>query len=243
MMQDSKKEDILGWESFWKENPTGFNATMAQSTLFFAKTLADQYPIAPEDHFLDIGCGPGFLISYLKGKCEVIHGTDISEKYIEIAKEQFKDEQGISFTVSKAYDFKNYQELIVSYQINRVIMLSVLQYYKSEAEVKNLVLAMKEIAHLKKFTCLLADIIPTQHSTIGDIFNIVKHAIMRGYTLKFVKFLCYAVFSDYRKIKKNGLLQVDETFFLNLKDELNLDIEIVKDLTIHTGRYSVLIHF
>jgi cyclopropane fatty-acyl-phospholipid synthase-like methyltransferase len=231
------------WESFWKENPTGFNSTMAQSTLFFAQQLDEQYPISINDHFLDIGCGPGFLMAYLKDRCELVHGTDISEKYIEICKQQFVSAQNVSVSLSKVYDFEAYDQLIIDQKINRVVMLSVLQYYNNETAVRDLIIALKKTAEIQQFTCLLADIIPTQHSTFGDIFSIIKHAIRKGYTLKFARFLAYAIFSDYRKIKKNGLLQIDESFFTNLSIELKVDIKIVRNLTLHSGRYSVLINF
>lgn len=231
------------WELFWKDNPTGFNETMAQSTLFFAKNLDEVLPIKPTDRFLDIGCGPGFLINDLRNKCEFIHGTDISEKYITGCKAKYVKNRNVSFSVSEAYDYETYQKLIVDHQINRVVLLSVLQYYTNENEVRNLLLALKAVAQQQQFSCLLADVIPTKHSTVSDIFSIVKHAVKRGYTLKFVKFLTYALFSDYRKIKKNGLLQIDESFFTSWAAELNVDIKIIKDLTLHTGRYSVLITF
>jgi hypothetical protein len=121
--------------------------------------------------------------------------------------------------------------------------MSVLQYYNSEKDVRDLIISLKETAKGQKFTCLLADIIPIKHSILGDITNILKHAIKKGYILKFVKFLGFALFSDYRKFKKNGLLQIDESFFTDLSKELMVDIKIIKDLTLHTGRYSVLINF
>ena len=235
--------ELSNWESFWKENPTGFNETMAQSTLFFAKNLDERYPVQPHDHFLDLGCGPGFFITYLKDKCELIHGTDISDQYITACEKQFADYANVSFSVTKAYDYKAYCNLIIEHKINRVVMLSVLQYYKNVDEVKNLILSLQSAAKQQRFNCLLADIIPSKHAAWSDIINIIKHSIKRGYTFKFMKFLFYAVFSDYRKIKRNGLLQIDESFFVALGAELGVDISIVKDLTLHTGRYSVFIDF
>ncbi|MDQ7948295.1 MAG: class I SAM-dependent methyltransferase [Pedobacter sp.] len=231
------------WETFWKENPVGFNATMVQSTLFFAKNLAHELPIQADDRILDIGCGPGYLIDDLKGKCAHIHGTDISEKYIAICSEKYATEPEITLSVSKAYDYGHYEKIIVEQRINRVIMLSVLQYYQNKADVRRLILSLKETAAKQKFSCLLADIIPVKHSAIDDILSIIKHAIKKGYTLKFVRFLMYAIFSDYRKMKKNGLLQLDELFFMDLAKEENLQIEVIKNLTLHTSRYSILINF
>ena len=237
------KRENSTWESFWKENPIGFNSTMSQATLFFSQQLEKLLPSKPSDRFLDIGCGPGFFIDAIKDKCEFVHGTDISEKYIQQCKQQYAQYPNISFSVTKAYDHEKYHQLIVDNQISKLLMLSILQYYKSEVAVKELILSLNNTAKHQKFICLLADIIPTDHSTLGDILSIVKHAVKKGYTLKFFRFLIFAVFSDYRKTKKNGMLQIDRSFFYNVAKELELKIEIVNDLTIHSGRYSVLIHF
>lgn len=238
-----KTHQTHSWETFWKENPVGFNSTMAQSTLFFARNLIQTMPIDQGDHVLDIGCGPGFLIDYLIGKCELIHGTDISESYISICREKYTQNPEVSLSVTKAYDYRAYQELITEKKITKVVLLSILQYYRNEQEVANLILSLKEISGKQKLSCLLADIIPVKHSTLDDIFSIIRHALKKGYTLKFIKFLTYAVLSDYRKVKKNGLLQVDESFFRKLAEEHHLDIQIIKNLTLHTSRYSVLITF
>jgi cyclopropane fatty-acyl-phospholipid synthase-like methyltransferase len=236
-------ETSSSWESFWKDNPTGFNDTMAKSTLFFAQRLNQMFPISNHDYILDIGCGPGFLITYLKDKCELAYGTDISEKYIEICKKEFAAYGNIDFNITKPYDYEAYDKIIIENQINRVILLSVLQYYKNTDEVRNLIENFKKTAQQQPFSCLLADIIPTQHSTFGDIFSIIKHAFKNGYTLKFMKFLVYAMFSDYRRIKKNGFLQIEENFFTTLAQELNINLKIIKNITMHSGRYSVLIDF
>ncbi len=240
---DNLQQTNSTWESFWKENPTGFNATMEKSTLFFAQRLNQEYPIKSSDRFLDIGCGPGFLIKYLKNKCSLAYGTDISEKYIEICAAEFAKDKNTAFSVTKVYDYEAYHQLIIENKVSRVVLLSILQYYSSKTDVRNLIESLRKTAINQRFSCLLADIIPTHHSTIGDIFSIIKHAIRNGYTFKFIKFLSYAVFSDYRKIKKNGFLQIEEAFFTELAQELKLELKIIKNLTMHTGRYSVLIEF
>lgn len=231
------------WESFWKENPIGFNSTMSQATLYFSQQLEKVLPSKSSDRFLDIGCGPGFFIDAIKDKCEFVHGTDISEKYIQQCREQYAQYPNINFSVTKAYDYEKYHQLIIYNRINKLLMLSILQYYKSEADVKELILSLNNTAKHQKFIGVLADIIPTDHSTLGDILSITKHAVKKGYTLKFFRFLIFAVFSDYRTIKKNGMLQIDKSFFNNIAKELELKIEIVNDLTLHSGRYSVLIYF
>ncbi|RXM38941.1 hypothetical protein BOQ62_14760 [Chryseobacterium sp. CH21] len=231
------------WESFWKKNPTGFDSIMKQATLYFAKTLNKKYPIQPDDHILDLGCGPGFLIDYLKDKCELIHGIDISEKYIEICKEQYKDQKNLSISVNNSYDHDGYNQIIVEKKINKVIMLSVLQYYKDLDEVRNLILYLKKVSGQQSFRCILADIIPENNSVIADLKSIIKNSVGKGHTIDFIKFLFYVFFSDYRNTKKNGMLHINESFFTNLGQELDLKVQIVKNLTVHSGRYSVIIDY
>lgn len=48
---------------------------------------------------LDIGCGPGLYANVLRKRGAEVHGIDISEKEIEIAKQHYK---GIDFRVSSA---------------------------------------------------------------------------------------------------------------------------------------------
>ncbi len=237
------KSENSTWESFWKENPIGFNSTMAQATLYFSQQLEKVLPSKLSDRFLDIGCGPGFFIDAIKQKCEFVHGTDISEKYIQLCKERYGQYPNVSFSVTKAYDYEKYHQLIIDNKINKLLILSMLQYYKSEADVAALILSLNNTSKHQKFTCLLADIIPTKHSALNDILSIIKHAVKNGYTLKFLRFLMFAVFSDYRKIKKNGMLQIDKSFFYNIAKDLDLKIEVVNNLTLHSGRYSVLIYF
>jgi SAM-dependent methyltransferase len=216
---------------------------MSKATLFFSQQLEKVLPLKLSDRFLDIGCGPGFFIDAIKDKCELVHGTDISEKYIQLCKQQYAQYPNISFSVTKPYDYEKYHQLIIDNKINKLLMLSILQYYKTEADVKTLISSLNNTSKYQKFIGVLADIIPKNHSTLGDILSITKHAVKKGYTLKFFRFLLFAVFSDYRKTKKNGMLQIDRSFFNSIANELGLKIEFVNDLTIHSGRYSVLIYF
>jgi len=236
-------KQVNNWELFWKKNPIGFNAVMFQSTLFFSQQFEKKFPIKSTDNLLDIGCGPGFFIDYVKTKFGNIHGIDISENYIDLCKNNFKDFKSLKFSVSKPYDYKAYHQQITENKINKVLILSVLQYYNSLVDVKNLIVELKKTASQQKFTCLLADISPQNHSAVSDVLDLVKHSFKKGYLYKFAEFIFYVLFSDYSKTKKIGILEIDSSFFDDLAQELDLDIKIIKNLTVHTTRYSVLITF
>lgn len=237
------KTEKLDWEGFWKNSPNQFNDTMYQSTKYFAERYKQEFPLTNNDRVLDIGCGPGFLIQLIKDECGQIVGTDISGTYIAEAKQTFANDPKVVLKHSKPYDFYFYGSLIQKHQINKVVVLSILQYYENESKIVELVKALKAQAKLQPFSLLLADIIPTKHSAVSDIKDIVSHATKKGYVFKFFKFLFYAVFSDYRKTKKLGMLTVDPSFFVSLGKELEINIQIIQKLTLHSGRYSVLINF
>lgn len=232
-----------GWEDYWKESPSGFNEIMYQSTVYFGSQLVKHFPVVTSDSILDYGCGPGFLVDYLEKTNARIHGMDISETYIKMCNEKFKANQNLSFSVTKSYDFEELRKVIVEKKINKVIILSILQYYQTHEQVEELVLFLQKIAKEQPFTCILADIIPKNHQFIADVMNLVKNALKDGYSLKFVKFIFFALFSDYRKVKKNGFLTIDYPFFENLGEKNNIKMEKVNDLTIHSSRYNVVVSF
>lgn len=231
------------WTNYWQTNPEGFNDIMNLSTKYFADKLYDKYPLIKNDRVLDIGCGPGFLFNEIVKKVELFVGTDISDNYIKVCNSSSSITPNTHFLVSDAYDFETYGKLILEYRINKVIMLSVLQYYQNTEMIIKLISHFKEISRHQKFTFLIADIIPENHSVLGDVASISYNSIKKNYAFKFIKFICYALFSDYRKIKKSGLLKIKPEFFVKLADDLNVKITVVKNITIHSGRYSVLLDF
>ena len=232
-----------GWEDYWKDSPAGFNEIMYQSTVYFGNQLVKNFPVSTSDSILDYGCGPGFLVDYLEKTNARIHGMDISETYIKMCQEKFKANQNLSFSVTKSYDFEELRRIIIEKKVNKVIILSILQYYQTHEQVEELVLSLQKIAKEQPFTCILADIIPENHQFLADVMNLVKNALKDGYSLKFVNFILFALFSDYRKVKKNGFLTIDYPFFENLGKKNNIKMEKIDDLTIHSSRYNVLMSF
>jgi SAM-dependent methyltransferase len=232
-----------GWSNFWKSSPAGFNDMMYLATSSFSKSFKKKFPLLATDRVLDIGCGPGFFIDKIKDEIQFGCGIDISEKYIEICKQNFKQNNNLSFFSAEAYADDFYKKIITENKINRVVMLSVLQYYQNTNQVKDFLLSLKEINNNQKFSVLIADIIPTNHSFFADIKSILSYAIKSGYIIRFFKFILFALFSNYRIAKKQGFLNVDPAFFTQLGKAYSLDISIVNNLTIHSSRYSVLINF
>ena len=49
--------------------------------------IVDVFSLAPGDRILDVGCGPGRHANELARRGMVVHGIDISERFVEIARE------------------------------------------------------------------------------------------------------------------------------------------------------------
>ena len=50
-----------------------------------------------QDVILDIGCGPGYLATFLKDRVKEIHCVDTSQDYVERCKERFIESLGIQW--------------------------------------------------------------------------------------------------------------------------------------------------
>lgn len=232
-----------GWGEYWKNNPAGFNDIMRQSTIFFAKRYLKLKPLDSNDTILDYGCGPGYLIDYLKKTDATFHGMDISEIYIKSCIEEFKENGNITFSKTNSYDFGELESVIIDKKIKSVVILSILQYYQKMANVENLLKSLKKVAVHQPFDCVIADIIPSDHSFLKDVGSIIKNAVKDHYTIKFIKFIFYALLSDYRKAKKNGFLIIDFSDLETICKRENIQIKKIENLTIHSSRYSVQLKF
>lgn len=120
----------------------------------------NKYLISPDNNILDLGCGSGLLIEYLKSLnlfYKNIYGIDFSIRLIEMAREKgefsilgdiinlpYKDNSFnsiISFTVLRVYP--DYEEMILK-EINRVLVkhgyfaVSILENRYDESFLDNL---------------------------------------------------------------------------------------------------------
>lgn len=229
------------WANFWTSNPAGFNTVMSQATHFFATQLEKEWPVLSSDRIMDLGCGPGFLEDQISGKAEKVLGIDISETYVNSCKS--KGYPDTEFLTVKPFDNETYVNLVKVNRINKVIMLSVLQYYANEQDVKTFLAALAPVGCTQPLSLLIADVIPKQHSFLQDFKSLLSYAVRKRYLFSLFRFMVYVVFSKYRKLNKQGILELDPNFFIQLGLELNIKVDIKKNLTIHSERYSVLLDF
>ena len=230
------------WSSFWQQNPSGFDKVMLEATKAFAKRLSNKKLINQNDVLLDYGCGPGFLIENLNANnAKKICGADISAFYIDKCKEKFADSNKYRFEVINSDNFDVLKDLIQQEKINKVIVLSVLQYFQDENKVKALLDSMLSLN--SDIDCIVADVISSENNALKDVYSVFMQSLKNNYFISFLKFIKYAIFSNYSEVKKAGFLKIDKPFFDKYAAENNLSIHYFDDLTIHGSRYSALIKF
>ncbi len=230
------------WATFWQQNPSGFDQVMLEATKEFSKRLSEKKFLNHNDVMLDYGCGPGFFIETLNpNKAKKICGVDISEFYIHKCREKFSDSDKYRFDIINSENFDILKELIKQEKVNKVIILSVLQYFQNENKVKALLDSLLSLNI--EMDCLIADIITTDNNTLKDVYSVFVQSLKNKYFLSFLTFIKYIFLSDYSQVKKAGFLKIDKVFFNQYTTENNLVISYFDNLTIHKSRYSVLIKF
>ncbi len=243
MIELKKDIELKNWNVFWEKSPDGFNEIMQKSTAFVGKKLLDLKIVDSNSAILDFGCGPGFLVDCIKDSAKSIVGIDISEAYIDICKNKFKTNNNLSFEVIKPYDVTKLSEIIQNKNVDTIIILSTLQYYNTEKDVENLILSLKNASDNQKFSCIIADIIPKKHSFLSDVKDLILYSTKKGFLKILFRFILYTFNSEYSKYKKKGLLELDYSFFEKVAFENNITVTKMQQITIHSKRYSICLHF
>jgi 2-polyprenyl-3-methyl-5-hydroxy-6-metoxy-1,4-benzoquinol methylase len=139
----SKKAN--SWIDFWKsENIADEDVSRLNMEIFIQAT----YPIMKynnNDIILDIGSGYGHLSEALKSEVKEIYGIDISQKFLEICKKKYSQYDNLHF---RKLDPNNYTDFsfLNGHHFSKIVCLSVIQYYKNQDELENLIKSVKKIA-------------------------------------------------------------------------------------------------
>lgn len=232
------------WENFWKNHASNFDTVMYKATQCFAERYLKKFPIKAGDRLLDFGCGPGYFLQFIPKDISFVLGVDISQKYIDICKTTFKNNSNFSFEVNKVYQFEELKKNIAFHNINKIVVLSVFQYYPSTLEVEKFLDILNDQAFKdKKIELVIADILPPKHNLLKDVKDIAIYSLKNRYFFDFIKFAFHAVFSKYNAKDSTALLHISPLFFKTYAEKNGLNYKIINDLTLHSGRYSVQIDY
>lgn len=227
------------WVEFWqKENQ--FDDLMISNHSFFLSKIENIIHLSLNHRVLDIGSGPGHLSDAWHNRVSSIDGLDISKRYNEIARSKHADKPHIQFHDLDESDFFNFDRLN-NRQFDLVVIMSVLQYYKSFEDVKKLFIALKKIL-APDATILVCDVITSQ-TGFKEVFSVLFSALKSGKIWGTLKLFIGLLFSDYYKVRKqNGLLVVNEKIFVDFFTEIGRKAEVINEqVTLQKDRKSFLI--
>jgi ubiquinone/menaquinone biosynthesis C-methylase UbiE len=236
------RETANNWLTYWNEETIFTDADWRKNMEIFVRATDPMMNYTTDDIILDIGCGPGYLASFLKDRVKEIHGVDTSERYLEICGKKFAQDHNVFFY---KLDNDNYTDLsfLRTKKFSIIICLSVIQYYKSITDVEKLIEAVRGIA-LPGSRFLITDF-QTNTGTFSDVYGILKTGFKERFLCKALLFLFRARTSKYYKIRSSlGLLTLSVENLNELIDKLHLNAQILSmKLTVNENRKHLLITF
>ena len=229
------------WLDFWqKENE--FDDSMSMNYAYFLARVEKYIPLSKTQKVLDIGSGPGNLEDAWFNRVAEIHGLDISTRYNDIARSKHAAHPGIYFHDLHADDYLNFS-VVANQQFDVIIVMSVVQYYKSAADVETLLREIKRVA-APGAKALICDLM-VGGSVISDILSIVGRSLRQGQLLSMLRLLVRLRFSPYYTVRKeNGFLVLSRQEWLDIARRVGVKAHFVDEaLTLQQERMNLLIQF
>tara|TARA_B100000686_G_C16776790_1_gene968999 strand:- start:2011 stop:2727 length:717 start_codon:yes stop_codon:yes gene_type:complete len=228
------------WLNYWDQKNIWTKSYLwkKNNEIFFKKTL-DIFNYSENDKILDIGCGNGDFCEKVSNKVNQVYCLDTSREYIKICERRFANKKNVKVLKID----KNYTDLsfIKDSNFSIIIANSVVQYYKSQSEVVDLVKSVKSIAS-KDAQFLISDIevINKKKSFLKLIYN----SIINGYFFSLIKMgLNLILNKEYDNMsKQQPLLLIDINKLINELSSFVDEVRIIdKNLTTNVNRKHLLI--
>ena len=229
------------WLDFWqKENE--FDNSMSTNYAYFLARVEKYIPLTKTQKVLDIGSGPGNLEDAWHSRVAEIHGLDISRRYNEIARAKHANHPTIHFHDLSADDYLNFSP-VTNQQFDVIIVMSVVQYYRSADEVEQLIRAIKQVA-APGAKALICDLM-VGGSVFKDVLSIIGRSLRQGQLLSMLTLLVRLRFSSYYTVRKeNGFLILSEREWLDITRRVGVEAQFVSEpLTLQQDRRNLLIQF
>lgn len=237
--RDLQSEQGSPWKEFWSDQTTFDNDLLKRSIDVFLEHTETLMDYSPGDKVLDVGCGPGFLLEALAPRVQQVCGLDVSEKYVSecrgrlsqfgnVRVEQLgEDYTDLSFLGDQTFD--------------KIICLSVVQYYRQKSDVRALMAAVKGVA-TPGARFLIADI-SVETGLFADILSLLRSALRERMFKETLRLLGRAQFGKYARLRRSvGLLQFDREELVQMARAENLEAELITSrLTVNENRSHIMI--
>jgi 2-polyprenyl-3-methyl-5-hydroxy-6-metoxy-1,4-benzoquinol methylase len=230
------------WENFWKHQNSATHEIMKVNTSFFAKQYEKLFQPKPGVRILDYGCGPGFLIGYLKKNSARFVGADINLAFIEECQKNFPNQQFILIST----DTNRTNEIFTNAlraedKFDHIVLLSISQYFTGLDELKSVIeLLSKHLAPDGRI--VIADVISPRTTQASDAISLLFQSLKQNRLREFVRFMIHIFTSDYRKISgSNRLLRISNEEMSSVAEALAMKCTPVEGLTIHRSRKNFIL--
>ena len=229
------------WLNYWDEKNIWTESELMKinNKIFFGKT-SNIFNYNKSQKVLDIGCGDGAFADKISSKVDQVYCLETSQQYVNICKNKFLNSKNIK--VLKLND--NYTDLsfIKNIKFSIIVANSVVQYYRSQQEIVDLVKSVKKIAS-DNAQFLIADI-EVPKKKITTYLKLIYKSIINGYFISLMKMglklITNKLYSKTNKYQK--VLIVD---FEKLINDLSFFVkevaEIKEHITVNVNRKHLLI--
>ena len=223
------KKNIWTESELWKKN----------NEIFFQKT-SNIFKYNNNQTVLDIGCGNGDFAYKISSKVDQVYCLETSQEYVNICKNKFSNRNNVK--VLKLSD--NYTDLsfIKNIKFSIIVANSVVQHYRSQQEIVDLVKSVKKISS-NNAQFLISDM-EVSNKKITTYIKLIYNSIINGYFTSLVKMgLKLATNNKYSKTKKNlQVLFIDPDKLINdLSSFVKEVTEIKEHITVNVNRKHLLI--
>ncbi len=229
------------WLSFWQEK-NAFDDLMIVNFEFSLRNIEKYISPGSNDVVLDFGSGPGLLEDAWHSRVKEIHGLDVSRRYNDLVRERHSNHANVHI---HDLDPNHYTDLsmVGNNKFTIIIVLSVLQYYKSKEEIITLLRNLKAVAAPDgKF--LLCDLM-VQSSFLKEIVEVLTDAVKAGKLLSTLALFFKLRFSKYYRVKKqSGFLVLTKEEWDQIFADLQLNATYIHEpITLQRNRKNVFIQF
>ena len=235
--------DKKNWLNYWNEKNIWLESDLLKrnTEIFYQKT-SNIFNYNKKHVVLEIGCGNGDLANKISSKVSEIYCLDTSQESINICKNKISKKENVKILKLN----NNYTNLsfLENTKFSIIIANSIVEYYRSQVEIIDLVKSVKKIA-MKDARFLISNIVVTSDK-IKKYPKLIYNSISNGYFVSLMKMgLKLIVDKKYSNIQKNQpilIVNIDK-----LIEDLSVivkNITIVNEiLTVNPDRKHLLVQF
>ena len=217
--------DKKSWLNYWNEKNIWLESDLLKrnTEIFYQKT-SDIFNYNEKHVVLEIGCGNGDLANKISNRVREIYCLDTSQESINLCKNKISKKKNVKILKLN----NNYTNLsfLENSKFSIIIANSVVEYYRSQVEIIDLVKSVKKIA-TKDAQFLISNIVVTSDK-IKKYPKLIYNSLSNGYFFALMKMSLKLIVDK----KYSNFLKKQPTLIVNI-DKLIEDLSVfVKNITI-----------